>query len=164
MRRNAGGIPLRTDHPCTGCPEPARDGGVRDGVGDARIAITTEDGNVSLLLNDREVAVQLSERMVHKVRRELRDRKEEQDTALGFAIASAVIGTVSELIDNSFVCRVSDVRDVCYERGRLRFTARNGEQIFEDVDLCDNEDVMASFSERDAQRFVREFRRLKAGS
>jgi len=128
---------------------------------DARFAITTEDGKVTLLLTDHVVAVQLSERMVHKVRRELRDKREDQeDNALGMAIASAVIGTVEHLIDDSFVCCVSDLRDVSYDHGRLRFTARNGESVFEDADVCDT-DVMASFSERDARSFVREFRRLK---
>jgi hypothetical protein len=49
---------------------------------------------------------------------------------------------------------------VSYEDGRLLFTARDGRQIFEDVDM-DDSDVTASFSERDARKFVREFRRLK---
>ena len=130
---------------------------------DARLAITTEDGKVTLLLTDRDVAVQLSERQVHRVRRELRDKKEEQDNPLGMAIVAAVVGTVQELIDDSFACCVHDLRDVWYEDGRLRFTARNGEPVFGDVDLCDT-DVMASFSERDAQRFVREFWKVKAGN
>jgi hypothetical protein len=128
---------------------------------DARLAITTEDGKVTLLLTDRVVALQLSERTIHHVRRELRDKEdEERDNVLGMAIASAVIGTVRELIDDSFACCVHDVRDVTYQDGRLRFTGRNGKPVFEDTDI-DDTDVMAAFSERDARAFVREFRRLK---
>ena len=62
--------------------------------------------------------------------------------------------------DDSFVCCVNDLRDVSYDGERLRFTARNGKQVFEDSEL-DDTDVMASFSDRDARSFVREFRRLK---
>lgn len=130
---------------------------------DARFAITTEDGKVTLLLTDREVAVQLSERMVHRVQRKLRDKADDQDNPLAMAIVSAVTGSVRELIDDSFECRVRDLRDVSYEDGRLVFTSRNGKPVFEDTDLCDT-DVMSSFSERDARDFVREFRRLKTGS
>jgi hypothetical protein len=128
---------------------------------DARLAITTEDGKVTLLLTDRLIALQLSDRMVHRVRRELRDKQdEERDNVLALAIASAVIGTVQELIDDSFSCCLHDVRDVSYEDGRLRLIGRNGKPLFEDADMCDT-DVLASFSERDALRFVREFRRIK---
>jgi hypothetical protein len=130
---------------------------------DARLAITTEDGKVSLLLTDREVAMQLSDRMVHRVDRQLRRQEDEQDNPLGMAIAAAVLGTVRELIDNSFACRLRDVRDVTYEDGRLRFVGRGGRPVFEDADICDT-DVLASFSERDARAFVREFRKLKAES
>jgi len=131
-------------------------------LADARFAITTEDGKVTLLITDREVAVQLSDRMVHRVQRKLRNKTEEQDNPVGMAIASAVVGTVREMIDDSFECRLRDLRDVAYEDGRLRFTARNGESVFEDTDLCDSDDVMSRFSERDARAFVREFRKAKA--
>lgn len=133
-------------------------------VADARLAITTEDGKVTLLLTHRVVAVQLSDWMVHKVKRKLRDKKEEQDNALGRAIVTAVAGTVREMIDDSFECRIRDLRDVRYDGGRLQFISRDGRPLFEDADLCDNDDVMSSFSERDARNFVREFRRIKGGN
>src|SRR5262245_44482845 len=129
----------------------------------ARLAITTEDGKVTMLLTDHEVALQLSERTVHRVKRELRQKENEQrDNALGMALASAVIGTVRELIDDSFEVRLRDLRDVSYDGERLLLVGRNGKPVFDDTDI-DDTDVMASFSERDAREFVREFRRLKAG-
>src|SRR5947199_6640526 len=79
--------------------------------GDARFAITTEDGKVTLLLTDRVVALQLSERTLHRVQRELHAKEERQDHWLGAVIASAVIGTVGDLLDSSFECRLSDLRD-----------------------------------------------------
>jgi hypothetical protein len=128
----------------------------------ARLAITSEDGNVTLLLTDREVAVQLSDRMLHRVNRELRDKEREQDNVLGSVIVSAVAGTVREMIEKSFECRVRDLRDVTYEDGRLQFIGRDGEPVFERVDICDS-DLASAFSERDARRFVSEFRAVKAG-
>jgi len=128
---------------------------------DARLAITTEDGKVTLLLTDRDVAFQLSERTLHKVDRELRDKQDLEDNWLGAAIVTAVVGTVRDLVDNSLECRIRDLRDVSYEDGRLRFIARNGRPVFDDADVCDS-DVTSAFSERDARTFVREFRKLKA--
>src|SRR5262245_9768337 len=116
-------------------------------LADARFAITTENGKVTLLITDRDVAIQLSDRMVHRVHRKLHNTTEEQDNPLGMAIASAVIGTVQELIDDSFECRLRDLRDVSYEDGRLVFISRHGERVFDDTDV-DDTDVMASFSER----------------
>src|SRR5436309_14482649 len=57
---------------------------------DARLAITTEDGNVTLLLTDRDVAFQLSERTLHKVDGELRARQSLGDNWWGAALGSGV--------------------------------------------------------------------------
>jgi hypothetical protein len=129
---------------------------------DARFTMTTEDGEVTLLLTDRDVAFQLSDRSLHRVHRELRDAENEQDNWLASVIVTAVTGTVREVLDHSLVCRVSDLRDVTYQDGRLVFTGRNGRRVFGRMEVCD-EDVSHAFSERDARNFVREFRRVKAG-
>ena len=132
-------------------------------VDDARLAITTENGKVTLLITQRVVALQLSDHMIRKVKHKLRDKVENQDDALGRAIVSAVAGSVREMIDSSFEIRIQDLRDVTYEDGRLRFIGRNGKAIFEESEF-DDDDVMSSFSETDARAFVREFHRLKTGS
>jgi hypothetical protein len=134
----------------------------RQDPSDARIAITTQGGEVTLLLTDRDVVFQLSERTLHKVQRELKDAKHEQDNWFANAIVTAVTGTVRELLDHSFVCHVRDLRDVSYQDGRLVFIGRNGRSVFGHTHGCDS-DAERGFSERDAQNFVREFRELKAG-
>jgi hypothetical protein len=131
-------------------------------LADARFAMDSRNGKVTLLLSDRVVAFQLSDRTVNKVRRELRDKKEEQDNWFAAAIVTAVAGTVSEFIDSSVECRIRDLKDVRFQDGRLVFISRDGRQIFDDVDV-DDSDVCSSFSDSDARRFVREFRRVKAG-
>jgi hypothetical protein len=129
--------------------------------GDARFAMTTENGKVTVLLTDRVVALQLSERTLHRVQRELHAKEERQDHWLGAVIASAVIGTVGDLLDSSFECRLRDLRDVTYEDGRLEFIGRDGRPVFDHTEVCDN-DLGSAFSEQDARRFVREFRMAKA--
>jgi hypothetical protein len=130
--------------------------------GDARVAITTQDGDVTMVLTDDDVAIQLSNRTMHRVHRELRDAEDDQDNWFGSAIVTAVTGTVLAVLDHSLVCHVRDLRDVSYVDGRLVFTARDGRSVFGDIDICDT-DVTSAFSPRDAESFVREFKRLKAG-
>ena len=127
---------------------------------DARLAITTENGEVTLVLTDLDVAIQLSNRTLHRVHRELKDAQDEQDHWLGSAIVTAVTGTVRAVLDHSLSCPVKDC-DVSYVDGRLVFIARDGRAVFDDIEVCDT-DVTSAFSKRDAERFVREFRRLKA--
>lgn len=133
----------------------------RQDPSDARIAITTEGGEITLLLTDRDVVFQLSDRTFRKVNRELKDAEEEQDQWFASVIVTAVTGTVRELLDHGLVCRVRDLRDVSYDDGRLVFTDRHGRAVFGDQDACDS-DAQRAFSERDARNFVREFRRVKA--
>jgi len=129
-------------------------------LADAVVAIDSRNGKVTLVLTESVVAFQLSNRTLSRVRRELREKRDEADNWFAAAIVTAVSGTVNELIDSSVQCRIRDLRDVSYEDGRLIFTARDGRRIFEDVDV-DDTDFAASFSERDAQRFVREFHSVK---
>jgi len=132
-------------------------------LSDARYAITTEDGKVTLVLTDDDVAIQLSDRTLHRVQRELQDKEEEDDNFLASIIKTVVIGTVGEIIDHSFACPVRKLRDVSYQDGRLVLIDKNGSHVFADADI-DDSDVLASFSEKDARNFVREFHRLKAES
>ena len=57
-----------------------------------------------------------------------------------------------------------DIRDIAavdYRGGELILTARNGERIFADNDV-DDDDVMHHFYASDAKSFVRELRRRMA--
>ena len=127
---------------------------------DARIAITTQNGEMTLLLTDRDVVFQLSDRAFRRVRRELREKADEQDNVFASVFVAVVTNTVREVLDHSFVCHVRDLRDASYDDGRLVFTGRRGRAVFANGDACDS-DGENVFSERDAQSFVREFRRVK---
>jgi hypothetical protein len=131
-------------------------------LADARCAITTENGKVTLLLTDRVVAVQFSEKTVHEIDRRLHRKQDEQDHWLGEAIVAAVVNTVSSLIDNSFECRLRDISDVRYQNGRLEIIGRSGHPLFMKDSDIDDTDLATAFSEKDAKRFVDEFHRAKS--
>lgn len=143
------------------CDMPVRWAQRHDADG-ARVAITSGDGDVALLLTDDVVAMQLSDRTLRKIKRELRhERNEDEDNAFALAIKSAVVASVGSLLDHSAECPIRDLKDVDYRQGRLIFTTENGRRLFDSVHV-DDQDVMRGFSENDARLFVREFRRAKA--
>ncbi len=143
------------------CKSPARWDDRQDSR-DARLSIVTEDGDAMLILTDDLVAVQLSDRVMRKVRREFRREDDaDDDNALAHAIKAVVLSGVRALLDHSAVCSIRDLRDVDYRHGCLELTTEDGERIFEDIDVNDS-DVMCGFSAANAHAFVREFRRLKA--
>ena len=142
------------------CESPARWADRQD-PRDARLAITTESDDAMLVLTDEVVAVQLSDRVMRKVRREFRRQEDEDnDNALAHAIKTAVLSGVRALLDHSAECPIRDVRNVEYRSGRLVFTTESGKPLFGNMNV-DDRDVMCGFSESDAKAFVREFRRAK---
>jgi hypothetical protein len=137
---------------------PARPG-PRHSLRDAQIAITTTDNTASFVLTRSVVALQLTERALREIRDG--DDDDREDGVFASMIASAVRGTVASVLRHSIEVPVSDLRSVDYRNGRLIFVTEDGERIFEDTEINDT-DVTASFSARDAQAFVREFRAMKA--
>lgn len=146
-----------------GCDEPLRWASRHEARG-ARFAITTDDGKITLVLTDRVVAFQLSDRTMRKLDRELhraRHEDDEDDGVIGEAIKTAVLGTVRSVLDHSAECDVRDLRDVRYEDGRLVFVARGGKRLFDDFEV-DDDSVLEGFDPRDAREFVRQFHRLRS--
>ena len=140
------------------CGDPVR-WAARHDLDQARIAITTQDGQVTLLLTEKVVALQLSERTLHRLDRKMRNH-EDQDSPLARAIQTAVIESVRALLDHSAECPTRELRDVTYRDGSLVFTTRAGKPVFDDMEIDDSQ-VLEAFSARDARDFLREFRRLK---
>ncbi len=129
----------------------------------SRLTITTTDGEVNLVLTDDVLALQLSDHVLHKIQRKLRNEEDSDDNVLAHSIKLAVLSGVRALLDHSAEVAIDDVRDVDYQHGRLRLITRNGQQLFQNTDV-DDRNVMEGFSEHDARAFVREFRRAKSGS
>ncbi len=132
----------------------------RHDAGNARLAITTQDGDATLILTSDVVAVQLSEAKFREVIRKLRDEEYADDNPLARVIKTAVLSSVRSLLNHSAEVRIRDLRDVVYEDGRLVFITESGQHVFRHVDVGDRS-VLDEFSESDARAFVREFHRVK---
>ncbi len=141
------------------CSAPARIA-PRHADRDARVAVNTRGGSATVLVTDEVVAIQLSDRIMNKVRRELRDEEDADDNALGTAIKAVVFSTVRTMLDHSAECRIRDLRDVRYRDGRLEIVTNDGDRLFQDLEV-DREPVVESLSEHDALAVVREFHRVK---
>lgn len=145
-------------HSLVSCEDPIRLA-ERHGADDTRLAITTRDRKVVLLLTDRVVAMQLSDRVLRKVDRKLEDVEDgDDDSVLGFVIKTAVLASVRSVLDHSLECDLRDLASADVRDGELILKARNGQRIFADTEI-DDEHVMRAFSESDARSLVRELRR-----
>jgi len=143
---------------------PARPGPRHD-LRDARFAVTTTDDVASLLLTRRVLALQLTERALGRIGDEM-DEDDDNDGDGGFIgrlVASVVKSSVRGVLRRSLEIPIDDVRSVDYRGGRLVITTEEGDRVFDEVEVNDTE-VMESFSRRDAEEFVRQFRVLKARS
>lgn len=144
-----------------GCTtEPPVTWGTRHDIAHARYAMPTRDGSVVLLITRGEVAVQLSDRTMRQIDREMECERDEDEGVLADAIKTAVLGGVRALLDRSLECPLDELRDVRYHDGRLDLITRDGDRIFEDVEIEDR-DLLESFRAQDARAFVEEFRRLR---
>lgn len=137
--------------------------GPRRHLRDARAAIATRDGKVALLLTRDAVAMQLTDRGLRDIGRDMDEDTHEEDGFLAGIVQAAVRSSVTTMLKRSVEVPVSEIRDVDYRGGRLVFTGEDGERVFDHVTVNDT-DVMDSFSDADARAFVREFRRLKAAT
>jgi hypothetical protein len=130
-------------------------------VHDQRFAIHTTDRGATLLLTSRVVAVQLSDRVLRRIDREFdRERDEDDDGALGTVIKDAVLGSVRAMLDHSIECPLRHVRDVRWRDGKLAIVTDRGDRLFEGL-VVNDEEMLASFSDRDAIAFVEEFHRTQ---
>jgi hypothetical protein len=158
----AGGDGVQSPTIRASCCDPPARWAPRHDAEEARFVIKSREGHSVLLLTDEVVALQLSDRTLRDFRREIRnEQEEEEDNVLSHAIKSAVLSGVRTLFNKSAECPVRHLRDVEYRNERLVVITKDGEHLFENVEVND-EDVLSSFSERDAKAFVREFRKLKA--
>lgn len=127
----------------------------------ARFTILSRDGKVALLLMPTAVAFQLSDGTMRRIDRELRVKADEaEDNPLGEAIKTAVLAGVRVMLKHSAECSLRDLRDIDYRDGELVFITRDGDRVFDHIDMND-ENLTRSFDEREAKAFVHEFRRLQ---
>ena len=152
-------LSLGPDFSC--CEAPVR-WAPRHPASERQFAIVTENGKATLILTRDVVALQLSDRTLHKVDRELRrEEGDAEDVIFADAIKSAVISAVRRLLDHSAECPVRAIADADYRDGRIVFTTPQGDRVLEGLEINDR-DLLETFSEADSRAFVQQFRLLKA--
>jgi hypothetical protein len=138
---------------------PARPG-PRYTPSQAQMYLNTRDDVASLFLTRDVVALQLSERTLRRVS----DQVESEGNHDGFfarMIVDVVHNTVNNVLRRSLQIPLDELRSADYRDGRLILIDNDGDEVFHDVEIEDRQ-VMDSFTPRDAQLFVRQFRALKA--
>lgn len=140
----------------TACHVGSSDAEVSDAaieLGPGDIRITSTNGGFDLMLVGDEIVAGLSDSVLERVRNETQTH--ESGDGLGANIERFVKSTVEDALSKRVRYSVHDLRDVSYERGRIRFEYRGGDE-FELLENTKTEDshLLASFSEEDSRRFV----------
>jgi hypothetical protein len=119
----------------------------------ASSAIQTRGGEVALLLIDRRLVMQLTDRGLGEIDRDMeRDARKEES---GFArfVSGMVRSGVRSLLDRGIEVPLSEIREARYANGRLVLEGRDGNEMFKDVQVNDVQ-VMESFSPAEARAFA----------
>ena len=123
---------------------------------DVDFIVSTTNRKVDLLLTERGVALQLSDRVLRRI-----DEKEndidEDDSRLGAIIKTAVLSSVRSVLSHSAEVEYRDIKSVDYRNGELILRGWDNDRLFVEKNADDGH-VMRQFSDDDARDFVRELR------
>ena len=139
----------------------------RMSLSDADYAIVTQRGEAALLIEGTDVVMQLTDRGISGITKDLdedRDRKDENEGVAARIIEKTVLaairGPLQALLDHGMAYPIAEIESVEYIDGRLEFRDLDGELIFGDVDINGN-DIMSDFSIREATAFINQFNAVK---
>jgi hypothetical protein len=129
------------------------------GPGDVRIA--SEDSALELAIVGDSIVAGFGAKVRDKIARETDTTKVSGD-GMGASIEKFVKGTVATALNHDMMFPVSEISDVRYEDGFIRFYDRNGKQMnMFQQSRRDRDDEKTRFSERDADAFISAFRAKK---
>ena len=131
------------------------DFGPRRDVRDARMAITTRDRSVVLMLVDGAVAMQLTDAAIDRM--EAKKPKEKDPSFL----EELVVAGVKLAVGKSIEYPLADVRTFDYHNGALRILGADGKPVFTEMKV-NGTDVLRDFSRADVTRFAAAVRAAKA--
>jgi hypothetical protein len=123
---------------------------------DVDFIVSTTNRKVDLLLTERGVALQLSDRVLRRIDEKERDI-DEDDSRLGAIIKTAVLSSVRSVLSHSAEVEYGDIKSVDYRNGEIVIKGWDGDRLFVEKNT-DNDHVMRQFSDDDARDFVRELR------
>lgn len=131
-------------------------------LGPGDIRIVNADSSVELALVGDKVESGLSDKTLKEVATKT-DTSEDSGSGLGASIARTVKSAVRGALSRRVTYPVSDIQDVRYEDGRLKFIWKDGKPmtLIENANV-NGKKVLNSFRPADAQAFVTAFRARKA--
>jgi hypothetical protein len=135
--------------------DPAR----RLGPDDVRIA--SQDSALEFAIIGDSIVAGFGAKVRAKLDRDLDTTKVDHD-GIGGSIEKLVKGTVAQALDHDMTLPVSEISDVRYEDGFIRFYDKNGNRVnWFDNSKHDRDDEKTRFSEHDADVFINAFRSRK---
>jgi hypothetical protein len=96
------------------------------------------------------IVLQLTDAGLKQVKKEI---KSEGDGLLSKMMHSALAGAVSQFLDHGLEYQLSDLKEARVEKGVLVFERKNGERVFDSIEIND-EEILATFAPAEAQRFA----------
>jgi len=127
--------------------------GPRHDVRDARMAISTKDGSVVLMLIDGVVAMQLTDATLDS----MEPKTKKKDTSF---FEELVLAGVQLAVGKSVEYPVASIRTFDYYNGALRVIGADGKPVFTEIKV-NGTDVLRDFSRQDVTRFANALRAAK---
>lgn len=117
-------------------------------------AMTTREGSVDLMVTDKSILIQFSDRFLDDLNEEIHNEGDfEEASVIADVLKSMVSSGVRTLLDHAISIPLSEIKEVYYSGGTLHIIHYEEGEIFDDLDI-DGKKVMDDFSRRDAREFV----------
>jgi hypothetical protein len=118
----------------------------------AESALQTEDGKVALLLVRGALVMQMTDRGLAEIGRDM-ERDNREETGFARFVGNIVRSGVRTMLDRGIEVPLSEIREARFERNRLMLVGRDGKELFQNVKVNDTE-VMESFDPARARAFA----------
>ena len=117
----------------------------------ANAKVRSRDRNVTLLLTDTTLVLQLSQRGMDHIEEKMRNAS---DGGLTTKLLARMLGAgVAQLLDHGIAYRLSALREARSEGSRLVLEDRDGHHVFENVEI-NGTHLLEDLPAADAQRFA----------
>jgi hypothetical protein len=125
------------------------------------VQITSSDSAVDLAIIGDTVVAGLGDKVINKVR-DKTDTTKVSGNGFAAGIEKMVKSTVADAMSHQVLIPVSEINDVRYEDGGLRFYGKNGSKMHVFENSRNGKGGTSAFNEADAQRFITVFKERKA--
>jgi hypothetical protein len=133
-----------------------------DSLGPGDLRIYNADSSVDVVLMGDKILAGLSPKTVAKIKNGLNESRSGDTSGVGGMISQIVKSSVAGAIGTHAVFPLADIKDIRYDRGKIRVQWTDGgdRELFSGTKV-NHEKVSDSFNEADAKRFVEAVRARK---